>query len=353
MPSPSASVRATLNRPTGSQPSRYRARAQPAGRSPTRPRPSRGSRPPPAASPSARDGLGAGGRRRGGERLRRGRAARLDEGRRHDAEGVGVPRRAAVKKARFAAPRNGARAAYKTTIVSQADNGRSAATRSSSTRRPARCSTGKTSSSQSRTTRPGTLPIAPPPRRATRARGTTRTPTPASSGAGRRGRIAPFAAQDTARLSARCRLEDAWDVNPDPVTGDDLGTTQSTGNNADDDPALGAGGQRRVGDGYHATSADPRLPLPVHERVVQRELRPGGPGRDRQRHRRRDHEPVRMHNRMHDFAYYLGFDEPHWNAQQYNNGLRRRRQRRRSTATRRRLRSAAAHRTTTAATTRT
>ena len=28
-----------------------------------------------------------------------------------------------------------------------------------------------------------------------------------------------------------------------------------------------------------------------------------------------------MHNRMHDFAYYLGFDEPHWNAQQYNNGL--------------------------------
>ncbi len=28
-----------------------------------------------------------------------------------------------------------------------------------------------------------------------------------------------------------------------------------------------------------------------------------------------------MHNRMHDFAYYLGFDEPHWNAQQYNHGL--------------------------------
>ena len=27
------------------------------------------------------------------------------------------------------------------------------------------------------------------------------------------------------------------------------------------------------------------------------------------------------HNRMHDFAYYLGFDEGHWNAQQYNNGV--------------------------------
>ena len=45
---------------------------------------------------------------------------------------------------------------------------------------------------------------------------------------------------------------------------------------------------------------------------------------------------------MHDFAYYLGFDDPHWNSQQYNNGLetrkkknpieRRRRQRRVSAA---------------------
>jgi hypothetical protein len=24
---------------------------------------------------------------------------------------------------------------------------------------------------------------------------------------------------------------------------------------------------------------------------------------------------------MHDWAYYLGFDEGHWNAQQYNNGV--------------------------------
>ena len=24
---------------------------------------------------------------------------------------------------------------------------------------------------------------------------------------------------------------------------------------------------------------------------------------------------------MHDYAYYLGFDEGHWNAQQYNNGV--------------------------------
>ena len=27
------------------------------------------------------------------------------------------------------------------------------------------------------------------------------------------------------------------------------------------------------------------------------------------------------HNRMHDFSYYLGFDEGHWNSQQYNNGV--------------------------------
>ena len=24
---------------------------------------------------------------------------------------------------------------------------------------------------------------------------------------------------------------------------------------------------------------------------------------------------------MHDFSYYLGWDEGHWNAQQYNNGV--------------------------------
>ena len=59
-----------------------------------------------------------------------------------------------------------------------------------------------------------------------------------------------------------------------------------------------------------------------------------------------------MHNRMHDFAYYLGFDEPHWNAQQYNHGLGGVATTACS-ATRKRLRSAAAHRTTTAATTRT
>ena len=27
------------------------------------------------------------------------------------------------------------------------------------------------------------------------------------------------------------------------------------------------------------------------------------------------------HNRMHDYSYYLGWDEGHWNAQQYNNGV--------------------------------
>ena len=27
------------------------------------------------------------------------------------------------------------------------------------------------------------------------------------------------------------------------------------------------------------------------------------------------------HNRMHDYSYYLGWDEGHWNAQQYNNGI--------------------------------
>jgi hypothetical protein len=26
------------------------------------------------------------------------------------------------------------------------------------------------------------------------------------------------------------------------------------------------------------------------------------------------------HNVMHDYSYYLGFDEAHWNSQQYNNG---------------------------------
>ena len=116
-----------------------------------------------------------------------------------------------------------------------------------------------------------------------------------------------------------------WDVQLD-VTGANLGTTQTEGNNVDD---------ARVWSGSHGVYGNPAL------------LRASSPTRDYQpawtnawfnsqcnpdnvnaaiNPTGNDIEASAAsmfvgHNRMHDFSYYLGFDEGHWNAQQYNNGV--------------------------------
>jgi extracellular elastinolytic metalloproteinase len=131
-----------------------------------------------------------------------------------------------------------------------------------------------------------------------------------------------FAAEDTGvvyPLGAASKRP--WDVNPDPVTGDDLGTTQSTGNNADEIQRWVAVGQRQWGVGYHATSPTRDYQYPWTNAWFNASCDPAvlaGSGNDIDA---AITNLFGMHNRMHDFAYYLGFDEPHWNAQQYNHGL--------------------------------
>jgi hypothetical protein len=116
-----------------------------------------------------------------------------------------------------------------------------------------------------------------------------------------------------------------WDVQLDSA-GNDLGTMATVGNNVDD---------AELWTGRHSIYGDPTL---VRDTSPTRDYQPPftdawytsgcNPnnvnaaidplGNDIQA------STVSLfvgHNRMHDWAYYLGFDEGHWNAQQYNNGV--------------------------------
>ncbi|HKD34595.1 MAG TPA: M36 family metallopeptidase [Gaiellaceae bacterium] len=117
-----------------------------------------------------------------------------------------------------------------------------------------------------------------------------------------------------------------WDVQLDS-TGANLNTTQTTGNNVD---------EVRLWSGTHLIYGDPTL---FRDTSATREYQPAftnawfragcdptlvsdpvnNPSAN-------DIEAATVnlfvgHNIMHDYAYYLGFDEGHWNSQQYNNGV--------------------------------
>jgi extracellular elastinolytic metalloproteinase len=112
-----------------------------------------------------------------------------------------------------------------------------------------------------------------------------------------------------------------WDVQLDSA-GVDLGTMQTTGNNVDD---------ARVWSGGHGAFGNPAL---VRATSPTRDYQPAftdtwytsgcdpsvltGTGNDIEA---ATAALFVGHNQMHDYAYYLGFDEGHWNAQQYNNGV--------------------------------
>jgi extracellular elastinolytic metalloproteinase len=116
-----------------------------------------------------------------------------------------------------------------------------------------------------------------------------------------------------------------WDVQLD-VAGTNLGTTATVGNNVDD---------ARVWSGSHGIYGNPAL---VRETSATRDYQP--PFTDAWYTSQCNPDNVNAtinplgndieasttslfvgHNIMHDWAYYLGFDEGHWNAQQYNNGV--------------------------------
>jgi hypothetical protein len=116
-----------------------------------------------------------------------------------------------------------------------------------------------------------------------------------------------------------------WDVQLD-VTGANLGTTQTEGNNVDD---------ARVWSGGHGAYGNPAL---VRDSSATRDYQPPWTNAWYVSQCNPDNVNATInplgndieastasmfvgHNRMHDFSYYLGFDEGHWNAQQYNNGV--------------------------------
>jgi hypothetical protein len=117
-----------------------------------------------------------------------------------------------------------------------------------------------------------------------------------------------------------------WDVQLE-VNGNDLHTTQTTGNNVD---------EVRLWTGSHLIYGDPTL-FPTRARRATTSRRSRTPGSPRAAIPTLVGDPVNNpaandieaatvnlfvgHNVMHDYSYYLGFDEGHWNSQQYNNGV--------------------------------
>jgi extracellular elastinolytic metalloproteinase len=118
----------------------------------------------------------------------------------------------------------------------------------------------------------------------------------------------------------------AWDVQLD-AAGNDLHTTQTTGNNVD---------EARLWSGTHLIYGDPAL---FRDTSPTRDYQPAftnawfNAGCDPtlvsdpvNNPAANDIEAATVnlfvgHNIMHDYAYYLGFDEGHWNSQQFNNGV--------------------------------
>jgi hypothetical protein len=116
-----------------------------------------------------------------------------------------------------------------------------------------------------------------------------------------------------------------WDVQLD-LAGTNLGTMQTVGNNVDD---------ARVWSGNHGVYGNPAL---VRASSPTRDYQPAWTNAWYTSQCNPDNVNATInplgndieastasmfvgHNRMHDFSYYLGFDEGHWNSQQYNNGV--------------------------------
>jgi extracellular elastinolytic metalloproteinase len=126
-----------------------------------------------------------------------------------------------------------------------------------------------------------------------------------------------FIAQDTGVIYPRGNASKVpWDVNAQTNTP----WFQTTGNNADAIERWVNQGARIYGVGHHATSASRDYQYPWTNVWFTTQCNPAnlaGSGNDIDAAMA---NLFAMHNRMHDFSYYLGFDEDHWNAQQFNYG---------------------------------
>lgn len=126
-----------------------------------------------------------------------------------------------------------------------------------------------------------------------------------------------FVAQDTAVAYPQGPASKvAWDVNAET----NAPFFQTTGNNADTIERWVNQGARIYGVGNHAVSPTRNYRYPWENIWFNARCNPAvltGRGNDIDA---AITNLFAMHNRMHDFSYYLGFDENHWNAQQFNYG---------------------------------
>ena len=118
-----------------------------------------------------------------------------------------------------------------------------------------------------------------------------------------------------------------WDAQLD-VAGNNLGTMQTTGQQRRRRPALERRSRRvtatRCSSGRRARPRDYRPAFT--DAWFDVGLQSGPRQRPGRQPAANDIEAATVnlfvgHNVMHDYSYYLGFDEGHWNAQQYNNGV--------------------------------
>jgi extracellular elastinolytic metalloproteinase len=117
-----------------------------------------------------------------------------------------------------------------------------------------------------------------------------------------------------------------WDVQLDSA-GNDLGTTQTTGNNVDE-ARLWSGGHGAYGNPllFRPTSATRDYQPTFTNAWFNSGCNPALVSDPVNNPAANDIEAATVnlfvgHNVMHDYSYYLGFDEGHWNSQQYNNGV--------------------------------
>lgn len=126
-----------------------------------------------------------------------------------------------------------------------------------------------------------------------------------------------FVAQDTVVAYAQgAASKDPWDTHADTK----VPWFQTTGNNADAVERWVNQGARVYGAGHHAVSPTRDYQYPWQNIWFNVRCNPtvlAGSGNDIDAAMTNLFD---MHDRMHDFSYYLGFDENHWNAQQYNYG---------------------------------
>jgi extracellular elastinolytic metalloproteinase len=98
-------------------------------------------------------------------------------------------------------------------------------------------------------------------------------------------------------------------------------TFQTTGNNADDIERWVNAGPRAYGVGHHAVSPTRDYDYPWTNIWFEDKCDPANLAANGNDIDAAMANLFAMHNVMHDYSYHLGFDERHWNAQQFNYGM--------------------------------